>query len=263
LCPRSNGAGASGKFGEYGYLHLVGSQPIQEAYEQPKRREKTDAELDRQFRPIAQAFVDEGWGFLDLLADELTVREESLQALMAGHSAAHYGGSWTFPERNHLKQIIGISYRRPDGSKRQEVGGRRGLYYPDDWLARDGPVNIVEGATDTAAVLSSDQCGVGRPSCTGGLRHLLPLLARVRRPRQVIVWGENDRKAHADLADRIREMHDAKCGGCRTCWPGKAGALALAKQLSDRISASVCVYMPPRGVKDFRSGVCLECNRDP
>ncbi len=264
LCPRSNGAGADGQYGEYGFLHLLGPQQIEQAYQRPQEpREKPDSELDRIFRPMIESAVAEGWGILDLLSRELTVGVESLEAVECGWSDK-YGGAWVFPERNDAGLVVGISYRRRDGSKRQEVGGRRGLVYPDDWAERPGPVHIVEGATDTAAALHLGMAAIGRPSCTGGAKYLVPLLRRLGRSRRrVIVIGERDRKSHADLPERIRERHDVKCFGCSSCWPGKAGALSLAKQLRGNIRQPVSVEFPQGGAKDTRAYLKSLCTYDP
>ena len=122
-------------------------------------------------------------------------------------------------------RIIGIRLRLPSGRKLAVKGGKEGLFIPE---GLDGAhrLLICEGATDTAALLDLGFSAVGRPSCTGGIRHLADLVRRLAAAEVVIV-------ADADP-------------------PGQAGARRLAGALVAYCPA-VKVITPPPGSKDARA----------
>ncbi len=133
------------------------------------------------------------------LAALLGVTATALEQLRVGPWGFKDGLHWLFPERDAAGRIIGLNRRYQDGKKIAWQGSQRGLLYGDDWQRFDGPVYLVEGPSDTAALLSLGLCVVGRPSNTGGVEHLIELLATLRSDREVIVLGENDRKPHGSL----------------------------------------------------------------
>ncbi|WP_171475045.1 hypothetical protein [Frigoriglobus tundricola] len=47
-------------------------------------------------------------------------------------------------------------------------GSKRGLTLPTGWRDRPGPVFVVEGPTDAAALTAAGLAAVGRPSNAGG-----------------------------------------------------------------------------------------------
>ncbi len=121
-------------------------------------------------------------------------------------------------------QVVGIRLRRPDGSKLSVKGGREGLFLPEG-IDAGGRLLVCEGPTDTAAVLDFGFPAVGRPSCTGGVRHVVDLVRRLAVPMVVIV-------ADGDA-------------------PGRRGAENLASVLTAYCPA-VRVIAPPAGIKDAR-----------
>jgi hypothetical protein len=129
---------------------------------------------------------------------------------------------------------IGISTRRPDGTKRTLPGSRRGLTIPSGWDAGSEPVLLVEGPSDVLACTLAGLPCVGRPSNLGGVDLLVGLLPRVAAERPVIVVGENDRKDDG-------------------AWPGLAGAVAVAEQLGKQLRRPIRWAMPPEGSKDVRA----------
>lgn len=123
------------------------------------------------------------------LAQSLTVTAEALEAL----GVTRNGSAWLIPERDATGAVIGQAKRHDDGGKGFVTGGHRGLTYaiPLDRYAGASmvdPVFIVEGMTDTAAGLSMGLDVVGRPSATGGAKHLAELL----KDRHVCIISEND-----------------------------------------------------------------------
>jgi putative DNA primase/helicase len=96
------------------------------------------------------------------------------------------------------------------------------------------PVIIVEGATDTAAVLGLGLVAVGRPSATGGLT----TLANLVRGRRVVIFGENDKKLDG-------------------FWPGKHGAEKTHKAI-EGVCANPRIVFPPGEYKDVRAWISGE-----
>jgi hypothetical protein len=168
------------------------------------------------------------------LANALGVPECFLDAIKVGWRADYQGGVWTFPERNAFEQIIGITWRNRAGEKKAFAGSKRGLIVPRGWTMRaDGPILLVEGASDVLALWSMGLCVFGRPSNMGGVEHLDSLLSGVDPKREIIVVGE----------------WDAKLDGT---WPGKEGAIHVATELTRLINRPVTWALPPQGYKDSR-----------
>jgi DNA primase len=160
------------------------------------------------------------------LARSLGLSVESLTAFRAGWSGGHL--AWTFPMSDPATgRVVGIRLRLPSGKKLSVKGGREGLFLPDPLDLYAGRLLIAEGPTDAAALLDMGfPAAVGRPSCTGGTRHLVALV-RDRRPDEVVVLADADE-------------------------PGRAGAAVLARDLSLHVRA-VRVTAPPAGTKDARA----------
>ena len=212
-----------------------------------KKPRVTDAELNFRFAPQCRSWYVGNGDKINELARMIGVPTWVLDVLKVGWD----GEAWTIPERNHQGLVVGVSRRLLDGSKLCVVGSRRGLTYADDWDSGDGPLFIVEGGTDVAAGLAMELAIVGRPSNVGGVEYLTRLLCRVNR--RIIIVGERDRKEHDSLSKAVRSGHDPKCGGCRLCWPGKAGAVATSIALSRRLNRIVDWSFPPDDVKDLRT----------
>jgi hypothetical protein len=147
-------------------------------------------------------------------------------------SAGWDGRAWTFPERNGDGLIVGVSRRFEDGAKRCAVGSRRGLSYSDGWRETDGPVLIVEGASDVAAGITLGLSTIGRPSNIGGRKMLTNLLRNSER--KLIVIGERDRKP------------DGR-------WPGMEGCKSIAAGLGKTLGRVVSARLLPDDAKDLRA----------
>jgi phage/plasmid primase-like uncharacterized protein len=165
------------------------------------------------------------------LANQWAVNVDILKALLVGWD----GVAYSIPERNAQGNIIGIAKRFRDGSKGFHRGGNRGLTFTTDWFEDDGKLFIVEGVSDTAAMMQSGYCCVGRPSNNGGLRLLVEFLQCC--DRDVVVMGENDRKPDGT-------------------WPGRA-AESLAERLMEQLQRPVSWGLPTAG-KDARQQLQLE-----
>jgi hypothetical protein len=158
-------------------------------------------------------------------AASLGLSVESLTALQVGWSTAHL--AWTFPMTDPATgRIVGIRLRAPNGAKFAVKGGKEGLFIPAIDPVQDAPLLITEGPTDAAALLDLGFPNVvGRPCCTGGMKHLVALI-RLRPTKDVVIVADAD-----------------ECG--------RRGATNLASVL--RIHApAVRVIEPPGTVKDVR-----------
>ncbi len=141
------------------------------------------------------------------------------------------GACFTFPEFDAAGNVVGLLRRFCDGSKKAMHGSKRGLTLPTGWRDRPGPVFVVEGPTDAAALTAAGLAAVGRPSNTGGVGMLADLL-RDLDPGRAIVVGENDQTA--------------------TGWPGRDGALTVARGVSAALRCSIRWALPPADAKDVR-----------
>ncbi len=213
---------------------------------QPKRL--TDHEYQAKWEPWARHCYRNREAQVRRLAKGLGVAYWALDELYVGYRENY----WTFPEKNHRRQIVGINRRYRDGKKMQMSGSKRALTYCDAWLAYPGPVFVVEGGSDVAAGLTLGLCIVGRPSNIGGVEYLVKLLGPVTG-RRIVVFGERDWNRHEDLKPAAQKRHDPKCRLCNQCYPGKYGALHVHAKLKKRfIGRKVEWRMPPDGAKDLR-----------
>lgn len=144
------------------------------------------------------------------------------------------GRYYTFPEFDARGRVIGLSRRFNDGSKKCMSGSKRGLSLPHGWRDRPGPVFVVEGPTDAAALTAAGLAAVGRPSNSGGVGHLGDLFHELPPDRPVIVVGENDQKPDG-------------------LWPGRDGAESIARSLMAVMGRLVPWVLPPGGAKDVRA----------
>ena len=236
-----------------GWLHDLDGEAHPEYNPPPPPARQTDAELDARFRPMCREWFDAARSKVRELAGELNVWHEALVKLRVGWD----GTAWTFPEKNHLGQIVGVNRRFPrrEGEKTKKIcvlGSHRGLSYPFDWLKGEGPILIVEGGSDVAAAITMGFVAIGRPSNTGGAELIGKLLAQDTRERKILVLGEEDRKMHAELAPQIRDRHNSRCSGCQACWPGKFGATETAEKLRKALLRPVDWAFLPSNEKDLR-----------
>jgi hypothetical protein len=175
------------------------------------------------------------------LADRLGVSTEALEqigvgwredrTLVHGEWVGTGDWAWIFPEVNGDEEIVGLlrRYERPgkDKDKKLIAGGRRGLIVPNRWKKGEGPLYIVEGASDVAAMLTLQFTAIGRPQAVSRriLRDLVELL-----------------RADARLLVVIADSDEV----------GRTGARSLASSLNRRLGREVRIAEPPRGCKDMR-----------
>jgi hypothetical protein len=166
------------------------------------------------------------------LAQRLGVSAVSLAALEVGwHPSLRF---WTFPERDADGRVIGVLTRHESGNKKRLKGSKAGLTFAPGWDAGAGPILLVEGPSDVAALMTIGLNATGRPSNFGGVEYLIELLFDVPDQRQIVVIGENDKKS------------DGK-------WPGRDGAISTATRLAEGLERPVAWAFPPDDAKDSRA----------
>ena len=209
------------RYGDAGWLHV-----LRETRGRRGRSGRCGRSISTSISRITEQSLDAYDQDLDLdalsrLAHELSVSVSSLLALQVGWN----GWAWTFPMRDDRGVLVGVRLRRGDGQKRAVRGSRNGLFIPRTLRGTD-PLLVCEGPTDVAAMLDLDFDAVGRPSCSGGAKHVVRLV-QVRRPGQVVLVADRDE-------------------------PGQRGASDLASRLLP-YSPDVRVVTPPDGCGDARA----------
>jgi hypothetical protein len=175
--------------------------------------------LDARFRAAVDPVA------LGRLAGSLGISAGALGRLGIGWCAE--SRAWSFPMSGPDDRLLGFRLRASSGCKFAVAGSREGLFIPTG-LDTTRALFVCEGPTDTAALLDLGFEAVGRPSCTGGVAHLMRLV-RDRLPPAVVVVGDSDGHGR-----------------------GQEGAQALARHLA-LFCRWVRVVLPPPGIKDARA----------
>jgi hypothetical protein len=179
------------------------------------------------------------------LALALGVNVRALEGLSVGWRPRAYGaGAYAYPHRTASGTITAIGFRLPDKRHRYDSAtgctARPGpIYIPGRWLTRSGPVFVVEGMSDTAAI-DSIECDVvghagNRPSADLVVE-LVQMLARVPADRPIVVIAERD-------GDRSETS------------PGRIGATAYAQALAAGLDRPVGIAFAPDDAKDSRAWI--------
>ncbi len=170
----------------------------------------------------------------DTLASELGVSKDSLTKLEVGFDLQRM--CFTFPERDHEQNIVGFSTRYVDGKKLCVKGSRRAATIPNQWDSGEGPIFLVEGASDVAACITMGMSVIGRPGampCDSFIHAADKLIGEIR-DRKIVVVAEWDNKDNGD-------------------WPGKEGAIATANRLYELFGFPIYWSLPPQDEKDCRT----------
>jgi hypothetical protein len=170
----------------------------------------------------------------ETLAKDLGVSRDSLSNLEVGYDIQRM--CFTFPERDHDQNIIGFATRGVDGKKLCIKGSRRAATIPNCWDGGEGPIFLVEGASDVAACITMGMNVLGRPGampCDAFVHAADELLGNIR-DRKIIVVAEWDEKDNGD-------------------WPGKEGAIATANRLYELFGFPIYWSLPPQDEKDCRT----------
>ncbi len=131
-----------------------------------------------------------------------------------------------FPMFSASGEIVGVRLRTDHRRKWTIKGSREGLFLPDA-LNPDDTLIIVEGPTDTAALLGINIEAIGRPSCLGGVTEIVKIAKSRSGP--IVILSDCDA-------------------------PGRRGANTLAMKLR-AYGTDVRVAEPPEGLEDARAWV--------
>ncbi|MGL6073422.1 MAG: hypothetical protein ACRC8S_04580 [Fimbriiglobus sp.] len=228
ICQRVE-QGSRKRCGDAGWLHVLveSSQPHQGS---SSKAQNTPGSWEFQAKRFAENLTPEKRAKLATL---LGLPSDGLDSLpLVGMNPGDKGfTSW--PEFDALGNVIGINRRFKSGDKKAMPKSKRGLTLPTGWQDRPGPLLIVEGATDAAALTAAGLCAVGTYAAGQGSKLLAELLAKWPKDREIVIVGENDQKDDGH-------------------WPGKDGAIRLANDLTKLLGRPVKWSMTPDGVKDSR-----------
>ncbi len=194
-----------------GYTRQVASTAV------PKEEPTIDAAaLMEEFRDDVDEVA------FERLAAALGVTDAALQFLGTGW--CDKSNAWAFPMSDAAGNCVGIRLRSDTGKKWAVRGSRNGLFLPAV-LTGEGPLFVVEGPTDTAALIDLDVDVIGLP-CNVVVGMLVDFLRTCKR--DVVIVQERD-----DKIDDTERCQYCKVNMCPRCRPGKYGAQhVIAPQIS-------------------------------
>jgi hypothetical protein len=174
------------KGGEVGYLHDYPNGDRKPKYE-PTPREKPPAINARKVLwDWKRAYPNDK---LAMLADNLGVTIRSLEE-MECQVAGGYVSTWAFPMKDGYGNYIGIRLRNLAAQKWAVTGSQAGIFVPK--VTPQKRMLVVEGPTDCAAGLTLGIYTVGRPSCSGGVTHIVDHVRKQKIIREVVIAADND-----------------------------------------------------------------------
>lgn len=139
------------------------------------------------------------------LAWKLGVSVMSLERLTVGWEPTL--GVYTFPMRSEQGHVVGLQYRAWSGDKWSLKGSHLGLFLPDDWRTFTKVLFVVEGASDTAALLTAGFPAIGRPSCYTGVGEVLEIVKQLD-PALVCLIGDSDPVGQDGAVTLAKEIGD-------------------------------------------------------
>ncbi len=233
ICAR-NEAGSVKRCGDAGWLHRLADPAPLPPTKPPKSVKPRDwpseaAAFAEKLTPEVAAWMHARLGLPAGALDCLP------QLGTSGQNSTGFVTTW--PEVDATGTVIGISERTPGATKDEKKtrsGGKRGLTLPNGWRDCGGPVFVVEGPTDAAAMTAAGLSAVGRPSKDGGGKLLAKLFADWSADRAIVVVGENDPPTEGGKL------------------PGRDAAERVATALAVALNRPVGVVLPPPDAKDVR-----------
>ena len=169
---------------------------------------------------------------LDVLAEQIKVSVYSLKALEVVWSDEYK--AWLFPMRNGKNEIIGWNRRFENGEKRIVAGTNGGLYIPQIEPIYD-LLFVVEGGSDTAAMLDMGLLAIGRFNVNSGAEYIKEY-ARINGAKRIVIVADNDELKQRPNGDTWR--------------PGLDGARKLEKEIGSK-AISIVVPNPYKDVRQM------------
>ena len=194
----------------------------------PRKQKKEPKLSHKELCVLSKKYMDDA--DLGILCNDLFVSRDSLERLCVGYDKEMK--CWTFPMRDGHGYMIGIRTRFED-AKRSYPGSRNGLFIPRG-VVHEPEIAIVEGPTDTAALLDIGVPAIGRASCNSCVELVKDYINKFKT-KSIIIVADNDK---------------AKIRNGKKYYPGQDGAKALAKALY-HIDLPIKIIKPV-GCKDCR-----------
>ncbi len=221
-----------------GYIHRINDDPH---YVKPVARRQEVRVVDPELQAIhAKCLARMTPQLLGELSESLGVSGESLSRLSVGwycDNHAYSFSGYSFPMRDESNAIIGIRLRTLQGRKWAITGSFNGVFIGRK-LPATGTLYVVEGPTDTAAMLTLGLCCIGRPSNTAGNQYIVDYAKRFLPRRDVVIVQNND-----PVGSDARRMTES------------GSANLQAALLESGASLNVTIVTPP--VKDVREWLRL------
>lgn len=258
ICARTENAKPCGSAG---WLHKLRDDPYWRADSLRRRVVKIVPPAAQQARDFA-VFARECRQNMDRfgqekLAASLGLSKESLERLQLGWAEAHR--AWTFPMCDAAGKVVGIRLRLPDGRKLSVQGGREGLFLPEGLAAKDR-ILICEGPTDTAAMLDLGFAAIGRPGCSGAIKHACELITSLQ-PNEVVVVADADEPGQRG-AENLATVLLVYCAAVRVIRPPGCFKDARAWKQSGVTSSDVQRVIDAAGVRRLRIATERQGGRD-
>lgn len=225
FCPRVEGG--LGWKGRMGYLHFL-NRPLPPIPNLPKV--KFDRPVDRDIPALMRVFRDK-WETQPFKRFEHSCRLNLPEACLDALDVGIMGSSvLAFPMRRADAVICGIRLRDSDtGRKWATPGSQNALFIPCTHDLGQWTV-VVEGPTDTAALVSINVNVVGRPDATSGSE----LVAEFCAGRRIVLFRE----------------------------PDGAGRRGVMRQIELAKDSEVVVIDMPPGIKDAREWVAAGLTKE-
>ncbi len=188
------------KGGEVGYIHDYGDKPVNRP---PPHEKAPKINTIRVLNEWKRAYPKR----LALLADNLGVSIKSLDDLECV-TAGEWVAAWGFPMFDGYGNYIGIRVRNLAGNKWAVTGSQAGIFVPR--ISPEKRMFVVEGPTDTAAGLTLGYYTIGRPSCSGGVPHVMAH-ARRHKVSEIVIISDNDDPGIRGARDLQRYLEVASC----------------------------------------------------
>lgn len=172
------------KSGETGYIHKL-TDGTSTMHWTPKLPKEPEPDIDwesmfRRWRTPKERLAG--------LSSMLGVSAVALEAVGCSWAPEHR--AYAFPMYDGYGAIVGARLRSAHGKKWAVKGSHQGLFRQR--TTPDYTIMVCEGPTDTAAAIDLGYCGIGRPSCSGGIDQLRTMINQLNVSRAIIVSDNDD-----------------------------------------------------------------------
>lgn len=192
------------KGGEVGYIHQHPDPKNRPVYDPPKEKRAPQINVTRVLSDWRKAYPHNR---LQFLAHDLGVSVQSLEDLECQY-AGDYHNAWGFVMKDGYGNYIGIRIRNLLGQKWAVTGSQAGIFVPA--VKPERRMFVAEGPTDTAAGITLSLYTIGRPSCSGGVPHIVDHVRRAK-VKEVVIVSDNDTPGIRGAEDLQRWLPVPSC----------------------------------------------------